>query len=589
MKPNLANVPNTFGCYLWKDINGQVIYVGKSKKLRTRMSQYFLPNQSLKTQMLVKNIASFDYHTTRTEQESFLLEIELIHRYNPKYNIKIKNAGYSPYIVLTNKKERILKIEKRLKRNNDLVFGPFPIEFGPYQLIKILNEIFPFNKCQNPNSNKPCIYYQMNMCLGHCFKTVTEQDYEPYIEKLKGFFRGDTKQVEDLIKQKIETYSSKLNFEQSLKLQKMLKIVQNYANTGKVEFKSQINIDLFAWTLKDNYLSISVTFIRFGKFIRTDNFINKIYPFQTEIEQVEHFIYLFYLQNIVPDEIIFPFELPNQASFTTSPVKIMIPQKGTKKTYMDLTLKDAKKRLDASFIKLNEKEKRYNVFLNFLRTNLSIQEAQTFELIDISSLGETNQVGAVVAFNEANEDKSLYRKYIINLQTTDDYGSIKEVIYRHFRKKMMNKLPFPDVLIIDGGKGQLQAALDILNQLNIKQTVFALKKNNKHQTSTIVAWNDDEFIELDLSKFDFYIKDILARMQDEVHRFVINFNIKRRNQNLFNDSFKNLSFLDNKDIENLYENFETIHQIKNTNEGQLEKVVGKIKAKKIIKSFNKEI
>ncbi len=589
MKLDLSNVPNTFGCYLWKDANGQVIYVGKSKKLRTRMSQYFLPNQSLKTQMLVKNIVSFDYHTTRTEQESFLLEIELIHKYNPKYNIKIKNAGYSPYIVLTNKKERVLKIEKRLKRNNDLVFGPFPIEFGPYQLIKILNEIFPFNKCQNPNSGKPCIYYQMNMCLGHCFKQVTEHDYEPFVEQLKAFFRGETKAVEDLIRTKIESYSSKLNFEQSLKLQKMLRIVQNYANTGKVEFKSQINIDLFAWTLKDNYLSISVTFIRFGKFIRTDNFINKIYPFQKEIDQVEHFIYLFYLQNIIPDEIIFPIELPNQNSLTKQAVKIVIPQKGIKKTYVELTVADTQKRLEASFTELNEKEKRYNHFLKFLRTNLSIQEAQTFELIDISSLGASNQVGAVVAFNEGNQDKSLYRKYIIDMETTDDYGSIKEVVYRHFRKKMMDKLPFPDVLIIDGGKGQLQAALDILNQLNVKQIVFALKKNNKHQTNSIVAWNQDEFIELDLAKFDFYIKDILARMQDEVHRFVINFNVKRRNQNLFNESFKNLTFLTQEDIEKLYENFETIHQIKNVNETQLEKVVGKIKAKKIVKSFNKEI
>ncbi len=588
-KIDLTQVPKLPGCYLWKDSSGTVIYVGKSKNLRSRMSQYFNNKQNFKNTLLVKNIDSFEYIVTRSDRESFILETQLIQKYEPKFNVKMKNSSFSPYIVLTNQKEILLKVEKKLKKNHNKsylkIYGPFPIEYGPYKIIKVLNEIFPFNKCLAPNSNKPCLYNQMGMCLGHCYKEITQEDYEPWIVLLDNFFRGDTKFVEEKLKNKIEDYSAKLNFEQAQKLSSMLNLVNNFSTSQKSFFTNQLDADFFAWYLQDNYLSISISYVRFGKFIKTDNFIERVEIVDNIETIVESLISQFYQYNKKPEQLVLMKELPNQSEILKN---VLIPKRGDKKDFIDLSFEDAQKRIQDQIFVLNEKAKRYETFLNFLKLNMNIMKSETFEIVDISSLAGENQVGAVVAYKNNRPQKSLYKKYIINgVDYQDDYASLEEVVYRHFRNKLSNKESLPDVFVVDGGKGQLNVAKKVLNSLNLNnQVVISIKKNSRHKTSSILFYRGDEIQEIKISDMELSIQDILVTMQDEVHRFVITFNKQRRSKTLFKTSLDNASFLSAKDIEKLYENFETIHQMMISNEDALSKIIGEKKSIKLITYFN---
>ncbi len=588
-KIDLSKVPQQPGCYLWKDESENIIYVGKSKNLRARMSQYFNNKQNFKNTLLVKNIASFEYITTRSDRESFILETQLIQKYEPKYNVKMKNSSFSPYIVLTNQEEILLRVEKKLKRNHQSsylkIYGPFPIEYGPYKIIKVLNETFPFNKCLAPNSNKPCLYNQMGMCLGHCYKKVTREDYEPWIKQLDNFFKGDTKFIRDRLKAKIEDYSEKLNFEQAQKLSSMLGLIDNFSNSQKSYFSNQLDADFFAWHLQDKYLSISVSYVRFGKFIKTDNFIEPIEIVEDLETTIETIISQFYQYNKKPEQLILMNELPNQKELLNN---VQVPKRGDKKDFIDLTYKDAQKRIDEQLFVLQEKAKRYSNFLSFLKLNMNISKSETFEIVDISSLAGENQVGAVVAYKNNQPQKNLYKKYIINeVEHQDDYASLAEVVYRHFRNKLLKKEALPDVFVVDGGKGQLNIVKDVLNNLGLeKQTLISLKKNNRHKTSSILFYQNTEIMEIKISEMDLSIQDILISMQDEVHRFVIAFNKQRRSKTIFKTSLDNVTFLSKKDIEKLYDNFETIHQMIISNEDDLRKIIGTNKATKLIAYFN---
>lgn len=586
-KIDLDKVPSVPGCYLWKDKTGTVIYVGKSNNLKNRMKQYFNNKQTLKNSLLVKNIVSFEYITTIDDKESFLLETKLIHKYEPKYNIKVKNGSFSPYIVLYGKKQKILKVEYKLGvKKYDNIFGPFPIEFSPHTLVKILNETLPFNKCQKYHKNNPCLYYQMDMCLGHCVKTVTEEDYKPYVNKLTNFFKGDTKEIELKLEQKILDYSEKLNFEEAIKLTKSLKIVKKFSSSQIKTFNDD-SFDLFAWSVYKDYLSISVSYVRFGSFERTDNFIYKLTLLNNSIEEiVENYISLFYISNKIPKKLLLMKELNQQSSLHSN---VAIPKRGYKKKLLDLTLEDSKKRIEEQFVYLNEKAKRYIQFIDFLKLEMNISNAETFELIDISSFSGEEQVGVVVAFKNDEANKKMYRKYIISKDVTNnnDYGSIEEVVYRHFRNKLLNQLELPDVLIIDGGKGQINVAKKILNELNLNINLFALKKNKNHSTTSILFYKEGVIKEIPLKTLNLNIQTILIKMQEEVHRFAITFNRKRVSNKLFETSLSGADFLTKNDIKKLYENFGTIHEIINTNQKNIEKIIGKTKAKKLFDHFNK--
>ena len=386
------------------------------------------------------------------------------------------------------------------------------------------------------------------------------------------------------MEKKVELYSEKLNFEEALKIKKMINIIDNYSNFQKVYFKNSMNADFFSWYQKDEFISVSISFIRFGKFIRTNNYINRINVTDEISSVIENFIFQFYLINKNPNNLILQEALENQNQLSTN---VSIPKIGTKKEFSLLTYEDAKKRIDEEVFILIEKEKRYQNFLNFLRVEMDISKSETFELVDISSLSGENQVGAVVAFKNTEKNKALYRKYDIKTSSNqNDYASLYEVTYRHFRNKLMNKTPFPDVFIVDGGIGQLNAVMKSLKELNIvEQKVFSLKKDKNHKTKSIIFIKNNEVIEISMSKLDQPIQDILISMQVEIHRFVIKFNISKRSKTIFNNSLSRVDFLSEKDIKVLYDEFETIHQMINRNEGDLEKVIGRKKAIKLNEFF----
>lgn len=578
-RDDLKGIPKSPGCYLWKDEKGEVIYVGKSKNLHNRMKQYFIKNNYGRLKLLVSKIFDFDYEVVPSEVDALLLETNLINKYNPKYNLKIKNSKVFQYAELIYKPFFQLKIARKIRKSNSKFFGPFPDGHGAIQIIKLFNDFFPLSNCKAPNSGKSCINHEIGKCLGYCVKKVVAEDYKEYESIIINFFKGRINPFKKIVEDKIVELSKIKQFEDAGKLNDKLGFLEKYKESQSTIFQNSKNIDIINYYVKDQIISISISYVRFGNLVAVKNFTSRFYDLNP-LNSFHNFLNNYYGFNLIPDEII--LKKYSQKIFGENVEgKIKIPQRGKFISILKSTHDDAKLKLLQNYKGLEAKFSKWENSFFELSKLLNINLISSIEMTDISNMGREAIVGGVVNFDIQGKNTDKYRKYIIKSleeNKQNDYKSIEEISYRHFRKSLMEK-SIPTIFIIDG-KYQINNAIKVRDSLKIDTKIIALKKDKNHTTDSLILEDLTE-IKLD-SKSNLYM--FFNIIQYEVHRFTINFMKEYRSKKIFKTSLHDIKGLTDNDINLLFKKFKTLRQIKIAKEKDIEKVIGKRKTNILISS-----
>ena len=573
IKEKLSLVPNEPGCYLMKNKDNIIIYVGKAKKLKNRLSSYFHGTHTGKTAKLVSEIADFEYMVVTSETESLILELNLIKKYDPKYNILLRDDKSYPYIELTNESVPRLAIVRnvnRKKKNHNRMYGPYPNVSAARNTVNLLNRIYPLRKCKTFNK-KPCLYYHIGECLGYCsneFDLVKVKEMENEIIK---FLKGDDKIVTDKLKKEMELESEKLHYEKAKELKELLDYITITLAKQKVEIQDKIDRDVFGYFVDKGYISIQVFFIRGGKIVERHS---KIFPLiDDETETLVEYIAKFYEKDILlPREILVPEIVDSSLLSDFLGINVIVPQKGVKFKIVNMANDNAKIAINEKFELIKKDEERTIDANETLRKILKLDKLDRIEIFDNSNLFGTFNVSGMVVFVNGKPSKNDYRKFKISLDKNDDYGTMKEVIYRRYFRVLKVKLIRPDLIIVDGGIGQINVAREVLNSLNINIPVIGLKKDDKHTTKALLANTPIEEVEIDKKSNLFYL---LERMQDEVHNFTINYHKQLRSKGSLESIIDNIEGIGSKRKEELLKKYKTINQLKKLNTEELEKILPK--------------
>lgn len=524
----LALVPHSPGCYLMKDKNGIIIYVGKSKNLKNRLNSYFKSTHTGKTAMLVRDIYDFEYILTSSELESLLLEINLIKKHDPKYNILLRDDKTYPYIEVTNEKYFRLVVVRNpnIKKRKDIkLFGPYPNVTAARTVVDMLNRIYPLKKCKH-YEKKECLYYHIGQCLGYCTKKIEEDKIAKMRTEIISFLNGNSDIVIKKITQLMTEASDKMQFEKALEYKELLNNIKITLEKQKVELDDNINRDIINYYTDGNYLSIGMLFIRGGKLLDHNNVI---FPMiDTLEEELSTYISKFYDKHkILPKEVIIPENINPEILSEAFGIKFYTPIKGQKKKILSLAHENAKNYFNEQMTIISKNEERTQGALNELATLLNIKNLSRIELFDNSNLFGTFNVSGMVVFIDGLPAKNEYRKFKITSEVNDDYGTMKEVIYRRYFRVIKDKLPKPDLIIVDGGIGQVNVAREVIKELYLDIPVAGLKKNDKHNTSELVGLDPIQTIPID-KKSNLFL--LLTKMQDEVHNYTISYHKQIRSK-----------------------------------------------------------
>ena len=518
-KEKLSLVPHKPGSYQMKDKNGTIIYVGKAKDLHKRLSSYFNREHTGKTAKMVSLIDDFQYIVANSELEAFIIEINLIKEFNPKYNIMLTDDKSYPYIEYISSPYPMLKVSRYLKikkKDNKKLFGPYPNAYAARRIVNLINRLYPLKKCEGIKHDL-CLYYHIGECLGYCKKDIQKEQITAIENEILSFLRGNDEIIRNKLMTKINEYSEALNYEMALDLKKELEYIDIILSKQRVELHDFIDRDIFAYYIDKGYLSIEVLFIRNGKLL---NHKNVIYPLSLDVEdEVEYYIANFYTKNEIPKEIIIPETLNAENIKSVVNTNVVIPQKGAKKEIIDMAYNNAKMNLENKFIEIQKDEKRTIASNEELSNILNTDSIYRIDVFDNSNLFGDFAVSGMVVYIDGKPAKNEYRKYKVSLDINDDYNTMKEIIYRRYQKALVEKTMLPDLIIVDGGENQIRAAQEILNLLKLNIKVVGLKKNDKHRTNDLID-SDLTTINLDRTSNVFHY---LTRMQDEVHRFTINY------------------------------------------------------------------
>jgi len=582
-KEKLALLPSKPGCYIHKDKNGNVIYVGKAKNLKKRVSSYFNKIHTGKTKALVDNINDFEYIVTNSEIESFILEINLIKKYSPKYNILLKDDKTYPYIELTNEKYPRVKIirTKTRKKTKSKLFGPFPNVVSARKTVDLINRIYPLRKC-NTLKKDLCLYYHINECLGYCKYNISKEQIDLMIKEITEVLNGNYKEITKKLEEEMFKESENLNYEKALELKKMIEDVKTTISKQIVVSNVKYNFDVFGYYVKDNYLSIETLFIREGIIIGR---VHKIFDITDEINDVYlRYITNFYEKYELPKEIIIQDENAISLLSIYLITKVNCPKKGDIKHILDMAINNAE-------IYLNEKleivKKDLNIkkeVLEKLKSLLNLTSLKRIDLFDNSHLFGTYYVGCMVVYEDLEPNKNLYRKYKISLDVKDDLSAMKEVIYRRYYRMLLDKEVYPDLIIIDGGSLQVKVVVEVLNSLGLSIKVIGLKKDDKHKTNIIV---DDNLNEISI-KQDNHLFLYLTKMQDEVHRFAISFHRDLKSKGSLESVLSNVSGLGDKRRTALLKKYGSLKKIEEASIDELKSIIPEEIAKNL-KKYLKEI
>lgn len=572
------------GCYLMKDVTGKIIYVGKAKNLKRRVSSYFNREHTGKTKALVQNIDDFEYIVTSTEVESLLLEINLIKKYSPKYNIMLKDNKSYPYIEITNEKypRLIISRPRKIKNHKGKLFGPYPNANAARKTVELLNRIYPFRKCHTMGK-KTCLYYHIGQCLGYCENKVSKDQLDQMINEVSSFLKGNYDYLTKKIKQLMLDASEKLNYEKAIEYKEMLEYINKVLEKQKITLNDGVNRDVINYYVKNDYISFQVLHIRDGRINMRDQ---EIFPLVDEIENAtSSFVISFYDKNELPKEILVGEDFNIDLLSNALNVKFIIPQKGLKKKLILMAKENAKVVLEEKFELIIRDEKRTFEANEKLGKLIGIPNLNRIEIFDNAHLFGTFTVSGMVVFTNGRPDKKEYRKYKINSGSKDDYHTMQEVIYRRYYRVLHDKLQKPDLIIVDGGIIQINAAKEILNSLYLDIPVLGLKKNEKHSTTSLISQDKEYFIDKTSDVFHY-----LTRMQDEVHRYTISYHKDIRSKGSLSSVLDNVPGIGDKRKKMLLKKYKTISELKTLKLEELEGILPSNVAKELydfLKSYEK--
>ena len=571
-KEELSLVPHLPGCYLMKNKDNIVIYVGKSKNLKNRLSSYFNREHTGKTMMLVREIDHFEYIVTNTEMESLLLEINLIKKYTPKYNILYRDDKSYPYIELTDEKVPRLRIIRRInvKKIKNNLFGPYPNVGAARRVVEILNRVYPLRKC-NTYEKRECLYYHIGECLGYCTKNIDEEIIKEMKTEIISFLNGNTKVLTNKLKEKMNKYSNNMEYEKALEYKELLNYINITTEKQKVDLDDRVNIDVVGYYSKDNYISIQILFIRGGKLLDRNR---NIFPMVgDEEEELSNYLLNFYSKNVSnTKEILVPNNIDTNTFSELFNIKFITPIKGEKKRILSLAEDNARIYYEEQMTYIKRDEDKINNSLNELKEKLNIPSADRIELFDNSNLFGSFNVSGMVVFKLGKPSKNDYRKYKITNDVNDDYGTMKEVIYRRYFKALKENTELPDLIIVDGGIGQINVAREVISSLGLKIEVCGLKKDDTHSTNMLLGKEPLEEIKID-KQSDLFL--LLTKMQDEVHNFTISYHKNIRSKGALSSVLDNIEGIGEVRKNKLLKKYKTISKMKEAPLEELEEILPK--------------
>ncbi len=571
-KEELSLVPHLPGCYLMKNKDNIVIYVGKSKNLKNRLSSYFNREHTGKTMMLVREIDHFEYIVTNTEMESLLLEINLIKKYTPKYNILYRDDKSYPYIELTDEKVPRLRIIRRInvKKIKNNLFGPYPNVGAARRVVEILNRVYPLRKC-NTYEKRECLYYHIGECLGYCTKNIDEEIIKEMKTEIISFLNGNTKVLTNKLKEKMNKYSNNMEYEKALEYKELLNYINITTEKQKVDLDDRVNIDVVGYYSKDNYISIQILFIRGGKLLDRNR---NIFPMVgDEEEELSNYLLNFYSKNVSnTKEILVPNNIDTNTFSELFNIKFITPIKGEKKRILSLAEDNARIYYEEQMTYIKRDEDKITNALNELKEKLNIPSVDRIELFDNSNLFGSFNVSGMVVFKMGKPSKNDYRKYKITNDVNDDYGTMKEVIYRRYFKVLKENLEMPDLIIVDGGIGQINVAREVISSLGLKIEVCGLKKDDTHSTNMLLGKDPLEEIKID-KQSDLFL--LLTKMQDEVHNFTISYHKNIRSKGALSSVLDNIEGIGEVRKNKLLKKYKTISKMKEAPLEELEEILPK--------------
>ena len=586
IEEKLSLVPHKPGCYLMKDKNNIIIYVGKSKNLKNRLTSYFKQKHTGKTAMLVRDIEDFEYIITSSELEALLLEINLIKKHDPKYNILLRDDKTYPYIEVTNEKVFRLLIVRNpniRKNRNTKLFGPYPNVTAARKVVDMINRIYPLRKCKN-YEKKVCLYYHIGECLGYCEKEIDDEILNNMKQEIISFLNGNNTHIVNKLKQLMEESSEKLQFEKAKEYKELLDYINITLERQKVELDDNLNRDIIGYYENNNYLSMQILFIRGGKLL---DHKSDIFPMiDTLEEEVMTYISKFYDKHTVkPNEVIVPELIDKELLKEAFELNFFTPQKGKKAKMLSLACENAKNYYNEQMTLIERNELILEKSLNELKEHLQIEKLDRIELFDNAHLFGTYNVSGMVVFVDGKPQKNEYRKYKISNDKNDDYGTMREVIYRRYFRVLKDKLERPDLIIVDGGIGQVNVAREVLSELNLNIPIAGLKKDDKHSTNVLIGLEPIQEIIID-KKSDLFL--LLTRMQDEVHNFTINYHRRIRSKGSLSSILDNIEGIGEVRKKKLLKKYHTTSKIEETSIEELKEILPEQTAIKL-KSILKEI
>lgn len=582
IKSKLALIPNQPGCYLFKDDQGLVLYVGKAKDLKKRVSSYFRGRHYGKTKILLDLINEIDYIITNTESEALLLESNLIKKYKPKFNILLRDDKMYPYIELTDELyPRLLVVRKKIKRNTaSKIFGPYPNVYAAKKTVQMLNKMYPLRKCHKMGK-KECLYYHINECAGYCINKIDSKFISEMKKEIISFLKGHDNLLIRKIKKLMTEEAQKLNFEKANELKKILNDLKATAANQPFDLKDVRNFDLFGYASKNDLLSIQVFHLRGGKLVARASFVDRVIGLISD--NLTSYIVSFYDEhNLKPDALLVPDILDHKLISSALNIKTYVPKRGRKKQLLMMAHKNAKVALRLK-INLFEQQTKLKEANDLLAKTLNLKKIRRIEIFDNSHLFGTFAVSGMVVFIDGEPSKKDYRKYKITSNYNDDYHFMKEVIYRRYFRLLKDNHSLPDLIIVDGGKAQIRAALEVLDELKLDILVCGLIKDERHLTNSLIYKNQVMKIDKHSPLFQF-----LSKIQNEVHRFTINYHRQIRSKGALESVLDKVKGIGQVRKTKLLRKFKTIDDIKNSSIVELEKVIPKKVALAVKEYFNKD-
>lgn len=569
IQSKLELLPTSPGCYIHKDKNGTIIYVGKAKNLRNRVRSYFRGSHDTKTEALVSEIVDFEFIVTESNIEALLLEINLIKENKPKYNIMLKDDKSYPFIKITNETYPRLIITRQVRKDGGLYFGPYPDVGAANEIKRLLDRLFPFRKCTNP-PEKVCFYYHLGQCKAHTICQVDSQYFKELAQEVAAFLKGQDDQIIEDLRGKMAGAAQAMEFEKAAEYRDLIQSIGTLRTKQRVMAKDLQNRDVFGYYVDKGWMCVQVFFVRQGKLIERD--VNLFPYYNDPDEDFLTYIGQFYQEksHLKPNEILIPADIDEEAVRAMVDTKVLKPQRGEKKQLVNLAIKNARVSLQQKFDLLEKSIEKTQGAIENLGQLLNIPTPVRIESFDNSNIMGTSPVSAMVVFVNGKPSKKDYRKYKIKTVVgPDDYASMREVIKRRYSRVIRDGLTPPDLIVIDGGQGQVNVAKEVIQeQLGLDIPIAGLQKNDKHQTHELLFGDPLQVVELSRNSQEFFL---LQRIQDEVHRFAITFHRQLRSKNSFSSQLDGIDGLGPKRKQNLMKHFKSLTKIK---EASVDEIVG---------------